>query len=679
VSYQVLARKYRPQRFDEVVGQPGVTRTLRNAIAAGRIAQAFIFAGPRGVGKTTTARILAKALNCAGGPTVDPCGTCEACVEIAEGRDIDVIEIDAATHTQVDKVREVIIAGLAVRPARDRYRIFIIDEVHQLSSHSFNALLKSIEEPPPHVVFVMATTELHKIPDTIRSRSQEFEFRTIALRDIVEQLRTIAAREGLEVDPAALVLIARAAEGSMRDAESALDQAIAFGGGRVTAADVSTLLGLVGRDLLLDIVECVADEDAARVFELVERAVETGQDLKLVCRELSRVVRDMMRLVIDPRIDPAELAPEGDVERLKALAGRFSREDLLRAFDVIARAEAEIRGSAQPRYHMEMALLRWIYLRKVVPIGELLDTLGRGGAQAAGGMRTARAAPTPGGRPGLPGLPGREAAGAPGASAPRGDPRALAAPGAAMTAGTPAAGSAPERPAGSARREGHAGGAGADRARPGGAPTPASGDAAALRAGGGRVPGAEPSAAMASDPPPPSPASGRPPAPAPPEAGPEPGAAGNRPSGEALGQAFLDALRREKRVFHGAVAARARRLDVGADTITFVFGTAQRVLSRQTMEQRAVLEQIARQVAGRPVQVLAVEEADEAAAAGPAAAASAGATARGESAPGDAAAPAAPAQDPRSELRERALAHDAVQAMLDVFPAEIRDVEEIDP
>src|SRR6187397_2137003 len=188
MSYKVLARKWRPQRFDEIIGQQAVTRTLQNALASGRLAQAFVFAGARGVGKTTTARILARALNCETGPTADPCGTCDACVEIAEGRDIDVIELDAATHTGVDNVREVIIEGLGISPARDRYKIFIIDEVHMLSNSSFNALLKSIEEPPPHVVFMMATTELHKIPDTILSRSQVFEFRTIPTNLITAQL-----------------------------------------------------------------------------------------------------------------------------------------------------------------------------------------------------------------------------------------------------------------------------------------------------------------------------------------------------------------------------------------------------------------------------------------------------------------------------------------------------------
>ena len=392
MSYQVLARKWRPQRFDQVVGQRGVIDTLRNAIAGGRVGQAFIFAGARGVGKTTTARILAKALNCVNGPTVDPCGVCDACVEIAEGRDVDVLEIDAATNTQVEKVREVIINGLGLRPVRDRFRIFIIDEAHQLSSYSFNALLKSIEEPPPHVKFIMATTDLHKIPDTIRSRAQEFEFRTIGTRAIADELQRIATAEGVDAEPAAIQALARAAEGSLRDGESALDQLIAFSSGRITADDVATVLGLVGRDFLLDVVETIADEDAPKVFDLASRATESGHDLRLLCRELSRLIRDLMVVAIDPsRLDDPEYTPEGDPARLRALAARFSREDLLRAFDLLAEAEEDLRIAAQPRYHLEMALLKWIHLRKLVPIDELIQTVeqGRGGGEPPRGSRPA--------------------------------------------------------------------------------------------------------------------------------------------------------------------------------------------------------------------------------------------------------------------------------------------------
>src|SRR5258705_656995 len=274
MSYQVIARKWRPQKFDDVVGQQAVTRTLRNALASGRLAHAFVFAGPRGVGKTTSARILARALSCVKGPTADPCGECEPCVEIAEGRDIDVLEIDAATHTQVENVREVIIQGLSIAPVRNRYKIFIIDEVHQLSGHSFNALLKSIEEPPPHVVFMMATTELDKIPETVLSRSQVYEFRTISSKAIGAQLRRIVDAEKIAVGDDSLQLIARDAEGSMRDAQSKLDQVIAFTEETIGPDDVSTVLGLVGRDLVLDAVEAVADEAAPAAFGLAGRAVE---------------------------------------------------------------------------------------------------------------------------------------------------------------------------------------------------------------------------------------------------------------------------------------------------------------------------------------------------------------------------------------------------------------------
>src|ERR1044071_7126643 len=329
MSFQVLARKWRPQKFDDVIGQQAVTRTLRNAIVSGRIAQAFVFAGQRGSGKTTTARILARALNCDQGPTADPCGVCDACVEIAQGRDIDVLEFDAASHTQVDNIREMVISGLSIAPVRDRYKVFIIDEVHQLSNHSFNALLKSIEEPPKHVVFMMATTELHKIPDTILSRSQVFEFRTIPTSLIAAQLRKIVDSEEITAADAALSLIARAAEGSMRDAQSALDQVIAFAGNTIGVDDVSTVLGLVGRDLLFDLVEAVIAEDGPRAFALADRAVESDHDLRLVLRELSRVIRDMMIVSVDPsRAADGELA-EGERERLTRLASRFSREDLI--------------------------------------------------------------------------------------------------------------------------------------------------------------------------------------------------------------------------------------------------------------------------------------------------------------------------------------------------------------
>jgi DNA polymerase-3 subunit gamma/tau len=580
VAYQVLARKWRPQRFDDVIGQQSVTRTLRNAITSGRIAQAFVFAGSRGCGKTTTARILARALNCVTGPTADPCGECDACVEIALGRDIDVIEIDAASHTQVDKVRDVILSGLSVAPVRDRYKIFIIDEVHQLSSHSFNALLKSIEEPPAHVIFMMATTELHKIPDTILSRSQVFEFRTIPTRMIVEQLRRIADAEQLEVPDAALALIARSAEGSMRDAQSALDQVIAFAGQTISADDVSTVLGLVGRDLLLDLIDAVVEEDGPRAFALADRAVEAGHDLRLVCRELAQVVRDMMMLSIDPaRAGDGDLA-DGERERLTALVKRFSREDLMRAFDLLAKTEQDIRAASHPRYHFEMMLLRWMHLRKLVPLADLLA--GSAGAGSGGGSGGALRPPA---RP---------------ASAPRGVP---------ATRGGERIASAAARPA---------------VTQPPVASRPA-------------------------------------PAPAPPTAAPPRAAAA--PAAEPLGtSAFKDALlaeiRSAKGFFYNTVVAQAQKIEVTSEGVTFTFLPAHRVLREQFDQARAWLEPVAERLAGRRVPVKAVQ-------------ASAAAVETVEAA-------TPPSEDPpKRDLKAEAMSSEAVQAMLDVFPAEIRDVEEM--
>src|SRR5436305_1131731 len=423
MAYQVIARKWRPQRFDDVVGQQAVTRTLTNALVSRRLAHAFVFAGPRGVGKTTTARILARALNCVNGPAPEPCGTCDACVEIAEGRDIDVLEIDAATHTQVDNVREVIISGLAIAPVRNRYKIFIIDEVHQLSTASFNALLKSIEEPPPHVVFMMATTELEKIPETVRSRSQVYEFRTISSKAIGQQLRRIVDAEGIEVADEALQLIARDGEGSMRD--------------------------------------------------------------------------------------------------------------------------------AQPRHHLEMARLRWIYLRKLVSIEDLIA--GAGSATAA---------------PRLEQTPLAEQA-----------PRAERAP----------------------------------RASPSWSPSPP-----ATRAGTELA----------------------------------------RPGN--LKDAVLNEIRKQKASFYSMVVAQARTIELNDDRIVFTFSPSQKWLADQVGQNRAWLESIAQQASGRKFAVTGVV----ADAAPPSS----------EAAPTSA---STETKDKKSALRDQALADASVQAMLEVFPAEIRDVEEM--
>ncbi len=434
MAYQALARKWRPQTLDDVLGQQAVTRTLRNALKSKRIAQSFVFAGPRGCGKTTTARILARALNCAEGPTPAPCGTCDACIEIAEGRDMDVLEIDAATHTGVDNVREVIIEGLSIAPARNRYKVFLIDEVHMLSTSSFNALLKSIEEPPPHVVFMMATTELHKIPDTVLSRSQIYEFRTISPKTVVERLRYVATEEQITVSDDALLLLARAGEGSMRDSLSAFDQVRAFSGDTLTLEDVTSVLGLVGRDLVFDMLEAIAAEDAPAAFTLVDAAIERGYDLRLLCRELARATRDLLIVSVDgARIKDPDIASESERERIGAIGPRFSREDLLRTFDGFTKAEYDVRNSDHPRFQMEMALLRLMHLRKLVPLAELLEG---GGRSLATPM--ARPAASAAARPAMP---------PPRAAVPSAPPRPATPPPAAMRPAAPTPAAAPVRAA----------------------------------------------------------------------------------------------------------------------------------------------------------------------------------------------------------------------------------------
>lgn len=439
MAYQSLARKWRPQTLDDVLGQQAVTRTLRNALKTRRIAQAFVFAGPRGCGKTTTARILARALNCAKGPTDTPCGECDACIEIAEGRDIDVLEIDAATHTGVDNVREVIIEGLSIAPARNRYKVFLIDEVHMLSTSSFNALLKSIEEPPPHVVFMMATTELHKIPDTVLSRSQIYEFKTISSKTVADRLRYVAEQEGISVPDDALLLLARAGEGSMRDSLSAFDQVRAFSGDTITIDQVTSVLGLVGRDLVFEMLEAIAAEDAPAAFAHVETAIERGYDLRLLCRELARASRDLLVVSVDSgRLKDPDIAGEGERERIAAIGPRFSREDLLRMFDGFTKAEYDVRTSDAPRFQMEMALLRLMHLRKLLPLAELLEGGTRGGFAAPARPAAPAAAPA------RPAMPPRPTGSAPMArpATPAAPPVRPAAPSAPPPSARPAAGGA---------------------------------------------------------------------------------------------------------------------------------------------------------------------------------------------------------------------------------------------
>src|SRR5262245_6355544 len=394
VTYQVLARKWRPRTFDEVVGQPTLTRTLKNALASGRIGHAFLLSGARGVGKTTTARILAKALNCAKGaaPTAEPCGTCASCVEIAAGTSLDVQEIDGATNNGVEQVRE-LRESARYNPARDRFKVWIIDEVHMLSTGAFNALLKTLEEPPPRVKFIFATTEYHKIPDTILSRCQQYDFRMIPARELQTHLRTVADGEKIQVSAEALARIARAAEGSVRDALSLFDQVLAFSGAEVKDEDVSALLGLVDRELLLRASGAIVAGDTLGALELVESLADYGADYRNFARELILHFRELLLLKMAPAESAllAAVLPD-ERERLRPLAEAFSEEDLLRVFEALTEAETEMRTAPDPRVTLELALLKLVQMRRLVPFAELVERVER---LASGAETSPAARPAP--------------------------------------------------------------------------------------------------------------------------------------------------------------------------------------------------------------------------------------------------------------------------------------------
>jgi DNA polymerase-3 subunit gamma/tau len=396
LSYKVLALKYRPTSFDEVVGQTNVTRTLRNAIERGKIGHAFLLSGARGVGKTTTARILAKALNCAKapGPTPNPCATrteedkaaaCDSCREIAEGKSLDVQEIDGASNTGVDSIRE-LREMTRYSPARDRFKIWIIDEVHQISGAAFNALLKTLEEPPPRVKFIFATTEYHKIPETILSRCQQYDFRMIPARELQAHLRHVADEEKIRVSDAALALVARAAEGSVRDSLSLFDQVLAFTGDDVPDADVAGLLGLVDRELLHRASKAIVEGDSLAMLDLVESLADYGADYRNFVRELLLHLREILLVKLAPPESPLlhAVLPE-ELDRLRALAGALSEEDLLRGLDVLTRAEADLRSASDPRVALDLVLLKLVQLRRLVPFAELVARVERlaGGAPAS--------------------------------------------------------------------------------------------------------------------------------------------------------------------------------------------------------------------------------------------------------------------------------------------------------
>jgi len=381
MSYQVIARKWRPQTFDEVTGQEAITRTLRNAIEHQRLHHAYLFSGARGVGKTTSARLLAKALNChkAKAPTPTPCRTddpdqCASCREISESRSIDVQEIDAASNTGVDNVRDAIIASVGIAPARDRYKIFIIDEVHMLSGAAFNALLKTLEEPPPRVVFIMATTEKHKVPETILSRCQQFEFRTIATAKILERLKIIARAENISIPDDALREIARAGDGSMRDAQSALDQVISFAGDKIKKDDVEMALGVAGADVLTRIMDAVAENKPADAIKIVDDIVMRGHDLRNFCRDLLAHFRDLLVTKVSASEELLESAVCEPAE-LKRQASLFTESDLVRFFHSLAETETKLRTATQPRYQLEIGIVKLMELRGVESISEILNRI----------------------------------------------------------------------------------------------------------------------------------------------------------------------------------------------------------------------------------------------------------------------------------------------------------------
>ena len=426
MSYQVIARKWRPQTFRDLVGQSHVTETLANAIKNNRVAHAYIFSGARGVGKTTAARILAKALNCVKGPTPEPCGECDSCKEIAAGTSLDVIEIDAASNRGIDQIRE-LREMVRYAPAASRSKVVILDEAHMLTGEASNALLKTLEEPPDRVIFVMATTQPEDLVDTIRSRSQHFHFRALTFSEISGRLKEIAEKENLKLEAGAMAVIARMAEGSLRDALSLLEQARAYCGDTIPDKEVRDLLGVVPDDALDELVGAIGDASADRALGLVHTFQKEGRNLQHFCREAIRHMRNLLiARVCGAESDLIAATPDQRPPLAKA-AARFSEEDLTRFFQILLQTDDDLRRKPDPRVHLEMGLLRLINAARLAPLEELLGDLRAGvpaTATGAGSTRTSGAAS-------LPSVPKREVS----AATPSSSPQAMSAAAAAESAG----------------------------------------------------------------------------------------------------------------------------------------------------------------------------------------------------------------------------------------------------
>jgi DNA polymerase III subunit gamma/tau len=385
--YRVLARKYRPSTFAALIGQEAMVKTLTNAVATGRIAHAFILTGVRGVGKTTTARILARALNCvgpdgSGGPTIAPCGQCEPCRAIAEDRHVDVMEMDAASRTGVDDIRE-LTDGVRYRPVSARYKIYIIDEVHMLSKNAFNALLKTLEEPPADVIFIFATTEIHKVPITVLSRCQRFSLRRVPVELLIEHYRGIAEKEGVAAEPAAIALIARAADGSVRDGLSLLDQAIALGGNAIAESAVRDMLGIADRGLVFDLFETVLRGDAADALRRMGVLYEGGADPLMVLQDLLELAHFITRLKLVPAAGEDDPALAGERQRGLGLAQRLGLPVLARAWQMLLKGIAEVQNAPSPLQAAEMVLVRLAYVADLPAPGDLVRELQRAGESGA--------------------------------------------------------------------------------------------------------------------------------------------------------------------------------------------------------------------------------------------------------------------------------------------------------